>query len=85
MEVNVYKTPTCLSVGVSGSSGTILNLKWREWNRAMIKISKRERNILEKEYGLRFNDDIHGTYSKPRHYFMTEKPRNIKILNKIRG
>ncbi len=51
----------------------------------MIKISKRERNILEKEYGLRFNDDIHGTYSKPRHYFMTEKPRNIKILNKIRG
>lgn len=51
----------------------------------MIAITKQERFLLEEKYGLRFNDDIHGTYSKPRHYFMTEKPRNIKILHKIRG
>lgn len=50
----------------------------------MIAITKQERFLLEEKYGLRFNDDIHASHTKHRHYFMTEKPRNIKILNKIR-
>lgn len=51
----------------------------------MIAISKQEKFLLEKKYGLRFNDDIHASHTKHRHYYMTEKSKNIKILNKIRG
>lgn len=50
----------------------------------MIKISKDERMILEKEYGLRFNKDIHGTFSKHRKYYLVESPKNLKIINKLR-
>lgn len=51
----------------------------------MIKISKQERLILERDYNLRMHDDIHPTYTKNRHYYLTEKPKNMKLINKIRN
>lgn len=51
----------------------------------MINISRRERDVLEKEHGLRFNKDIHGTYSKHRKYYLVETNRNLALLDKIRN
>lgn len=51
----------------------------------MIKISRKERDVLEKDYNLRFNQDIHATYTKHRTYYMTETDRNLRIINKIRS
>lgn len=50
----------------------------------MVRVTKTERFQLEKEYGLKFHRDLHRTYSKPKHYYMTEAPRNLEILNKLR-
>lgn len=50
----------------------------------MIKISRKERDILENDYGLRFNKDIHATFSKRRKYYLVETSKNLVLLDKIR-
>lgn len=50
----------------------------------MIRISKVERKKLEKEYGLKFHKDMVGTYSRPRHYYLVERPYCLEALNKLR-
>lgn len=50
----------------------------------MIKISKEERFTLEKDYKLKFNRDIFGTFSKARKYYLVETQENLNKLNQIR-
>lgn len=50
----------------------------------MIKISKEEKEILL-EQGCKWHSDIHKTYSGHPTYYLTESPKNLAKINKIRN
>lgn len=49
----------------------------------LVQITKLERKELLKK-GCRIADDIHKTYTRYPHYFLTESARNLKYLAEIR-
>lgn len=49
----------------------------------MLEISRSEVAYLAK-HGLKWGKDLHGTVHA-RHYYMTEKSRNINALNEYRN
>lgn len=51
----------------------------------MIRISKDERFKLEKEHGLKMGRDMQRTYSKPKHYYLVERPYCLEALKKLRS
>lgn len=52
----------------------------------LIKISKQEANILNKEFGVNFGAyGIYHTYTRYKKYYLCETSKNLKLLNKIRS
>ncbi len=50
----------------------------------LIKISKREKEVLLTK-GCVFHKDIHKTYTRYPHYYLTESARNLKLIYQIRN
>jgi len=50
----------------------------------MIKITKEEARWLEKN-GARWHSTLFHTYSKNKHYYMTENPRLLEKLEQYRN
>lgn len=50
----------------------------------MIRINKYERFKLEEKYGLKMGRDMQRTYSKPKHYYLVERPYCLEALDKLR-
>jgi len=55
----------------------------RNEEKFLVKISKQEKEKLL-EMGCRWHKDLHKTYSHHPSYFLTESPKNMAKLNKIR-
>ena len=49
----------------------------------MIKINEKERDYLLGK-GFKFGDDLHRTFSHHKHYYVTERPKLLNILNSYR-
>ncbi len=51
----------------------------------MKEITRNQRDILEKDYGLKFNKDIYSSHTKSKKYYLVETKRNLSLLDKIKG
>ena len=59
---------------------------YRKEGNFLIQISKKEAQILNKNYGVPFHENgISHTYSKHKHYYLCENKKNMNYLQKIRN
>ena len=52
----------------------------------MIKITKEEATMLNKKYGVPFQENgISHTYTRYKHYYLCENKKNLSCLSKVRS